>query len=243
MNPFKIIEGKYPAYSDLRDWSEDHWMTFLKFMEFFIVSYENSEKWSINSNNIKEMEAHLEIDNHPFHEFIWRMGQWKDKTTPIKYRFKINGMALHCLTYLKKHPALVSDNMKEIISRHPQRMAWCLNQFKVVNTLNGETVRRDVVVQDNMGTKQISMPSIQAKMMTSIVKIADIVEMLGNSISASELKSMDTKDKLNQIAKLMPILTTLGKAKVAPTHFTQINLNGSTKDIEEQMLNFKKKTE
>lgn len=242
LNPYKLIEGKYPPYPELRDWTEEKWLSFISFLDFFILSYENTEKWQINTNKIKEMEDFLSVENHPWHEFIWRVAQWKDKTTPQKYRFKINGMAMHSLGYLKKHPALVTDKIREAIEHHPQRMKWCLNQFKTVETLSGdEVVRRDVVVQDDMGTKQTSLPSIQAKMMTSIVKVADIVELLASSINAKDIKEMDTKDKLNQISKLFPILANIGKAKINTNHFTQINLNGSNKDLESQMLNYIKK--
>lgn len=237
--PFKIIESKYPQFSELRDWSEDRWLSYIGFLDFFIKSYEDSEKWDVTSTKIAEMEEYLKIEHHPWQEFIWRTGQWKNETTPKKYMYKVNGMAMHSLGYLKKHPGLVSEKIKEAIERHPHRLGWCLKQFKVTKTLGGEEiVRRDVVVDQITTTRQTSLPSLQAKMMTSIVKIADIVELLASGISEKDLRKMDIKDKLSQIAKLMPILTTMGKAKMTAGHFTQINLNGSTKDVESQMLAF-----
>jgi hypothetical protein len=49
---------------------------------------------------------------------------------------------------------------------------------------------------------------------------------------------MDIKDKLAFLNKAIPVLTQLGKGKIATNHFTQINLNGSTKDVEAQMLQY-----
>ena len=86
------------------------------------------------------------------------------------------------------------------------------------------------------------MASLQAKVMTSVVKVADIIEILANSVSSTELKKLDTKEKLNQITKLMPILTQVNKAKMVGNNFTQINLNGSTEDLEKSMLNYINKT-
>lgn len=243
MNPFKIIEGKYPTYAELADFTELRWMTMLQFFSFFIVSYENSEKWVCNSNKIEEMEAHLSIENHPFHEFIYRMGQWKGTTTPKKFQFKLNGMAMHTLVWIKKHPAVVSEEMGKLIKSHPQKMAWCLEQFKVKETLGGqEIVARDNTVKDGITTRQISLPSVQAKVMTSMVKVADMVETLANSISSSQLKGMDIEDKLKHIEKLMPIITQVGKAKMVGNSFTQINLNGSIDEQEKAMLNYINKT-
>ena len=242
INPWTIIEGKYPSYNELKDFSENRWMSLLNFMCFFIVSYENSEKWEVNSKSIDAMEAFLKIDNHPNHEWIWRIGQWKGKTTAKKYGFKLNGMAMHCLTWIKKNPGVVTEKMKELILSHPQKMAWCLEQFKVKKTLGGgEIVARDVTVKDDYVTKQTTLPSLQVKTMTAITKVADIVESLAESISSTELKKLSLDDKLKHIARLIPVITNAGKQKMVGNHLTQINLNGSTEDMEKAMLNFTKK--
>ena len=243
ISPYRIVFGKYPRYEDLRDWSDNKWLTFISFLDFFIKSYDNSEKWHCSSDRVAEFEA-IAIEGHQWNEFFWRMGQPKETTTPQKFRLKINGMSMHCLGYLKKHPALVSDGIKVAIEHHPILLGWALKQYKIDETLGGTPiVRRDVEVTNPGGKNQMSMPSLNAKMMTSLVKVADIVEMLASGITPSELKGMETKDKLNNLAKLLPILTTLGKSKMASNHFTQINLNGSTKDIEQAMLNYGKSKE
>jgi mannose/fructose/N-acetylgalactosamine-specific phosphotransferase system component IIB len=210
-------------------------------MDFFIATYENSEKWNCTSAKIKEMESYLEVDNHPWPEYIYRMNQFTEdkKSSPKKFQWKINGIALHCLTWLKKHPATVSDEMRELLESHPQKMAWCLKQFKVKETLSGdEIVVRDDLVQDQMQTKKISMPSLEAKMMTSTVKIADMLETLAQSITPQQLKGMDIEDKLKHIERLYPMLVGIGKMKPTGNAFTQININGSTDEMEKQMLNF-----
>ncbi len=243
MNPFTIIEGKYPTYNELKDFTEDRWLNLLRFLDFFIVSYENSEKWITNSNKIEEMEAYLTVDNHPFHEMIYRTGQWKGKTTPKKYQYKINGLLMHSLGWLKKHPGAVTPNMKVLIEAHPKKMAWCLGQFKVKETLSGgEIVVRDNTVVDNLSTRQTNLPSLQVKVMTSIIKVADIVETIADSISSTELKKMDTDEKLKHIARLVPIITGISKKQNVGNHLTQININGNTDDIEKQMLSYVQKT-
>jgi hypothetical protein len=191
------------------------------------------------------MEANLKMPDHPWEEFIWRTGKWAKDTTPAGYRLKVNAMSMYCFTYLKKHPSLVTEKMRELFLKHPQRMGWCLNQFKIVEDANGgDIIRRDNdVVDDNAIGKQVNMPSLQVKMMTSMAKIVDITEMLANSVDARGIKDMDTKDKISALAKMFPMLAAIGKGKVAPTHFTQININGSTKELEKQMFDFTKKTQ
>lgn len=243
LNPWKIIEGKYPAYAELKDFTEERWMSILRFFDFFIESHENSETVRINSKKIEEMEAFLNIDNHPNHEWLYRMGQWKGKTTPQKYKFKLNGMKMHCLGFIKKHPGVVTEQMKSLIMSHPQQMAWCLDQFKVKELLTGqEIVARDNTVKNDVYTKQTSLPSVQAKIMSATVKMADIAETLADSISSTQLKSMDIEDKLKHLEKILPILGSINKAKMTGNSFTQINLNGGVADIEKSMLDYVNKT-
>ena len=244
INPWRIIEGKYPQYKDMEQFTEHRWMSLLQYFSFFIISYENSEKWSCTSKAIEGMESFLNIDNHPYHEFIWRVGQWKGKTTSKKFQFKINGMAMHCLVWLKKHPGAVTQDMKILIESHPQRMRWCLEQFKTKETLNGgEIVVRDNTVQEMVTTRQTSLPSVQATVMTAIVKVADIVKTLADGISSTELKALDTDEKLKHIARLVPILTNLNKKASVNNHLTQINLNGNVDDLEKDMLTYVQKTQ
>lgn len=243
LNPYKIVIGKFPKYEDLRDWSDEKWLTFISFLDFFIKSYDNSEKWHCSGDRIAEFEA-IATPQHQWYEFYNRMNQPKETTTPQKFRIKIHSMAMHCLGYLKKHPALISEGIKTALDHHPVVLGWALKQYKISETLAGDPiVRRDTEVFNPGGKSQMNMPSINTKMMTSLVKVADIVEMLASGITASEIKGMETKDKLTQLGKLLPILTTLGKAKSSANHFTQINVSSSTKDIEKQMLEFVKTKE
>jgi len=240
-NIYKIILGKYPTNPELLDYTVERWMNLLRFMDFFIATYENSEKWNCTAEKIKEMEAYLEVENHPWHEYIYRMNQFSDdkKSSPKKFQWKVNGIALHCLKWLKNHPATVSEEMKALIESHPQKMAWCLKQFEVKETLKGdEIVVRDDLVQDQMQTKKVSMPTIEAKMMTSTLKIVDMLETLAGSITPQQLKGMDIEDKLKHIQRLYPMITNIGKMKPSGNAFTQININGSNEDIEKQMLDY-----
>lgn len=235
-SPYSIIEGKYPTWKELSEWSENHWITFLTFADFFIVIHPNSESWTINMAKIEEMETYLDIPNHPYHEFIFRVGQWKKVTTPIKFKKKLQGMTNHSLRFFKNHPAAVSEAIKLQIERHPTTMAWCLKQFDTKETAAGEIVTRDNTVATLGTTRNVSLPSLQAQIMTATLKIADLVSTIAGSISDSQLRSMDTDDKLKHLARLVPILTQIGKAKMGGNSFTQINLNGGVKDLEQEML-------
>ena len=240
MNPYKIIEGKFPTYREMNEWPEERWLTLLDYLDFFIEIVSGKEMFKVSEAKMKEMELLLKEKNHRFHEFIYRIGLWKKEKTPRQFYYKLNSLSLHCLSYLKKKPALVSQNIKERLEKRPTRFGWALKQYKVNDSNAGELVQRDTKALDGFEEKNIAMPSIQADVMTAQTKIVSIYKELANSIDIRELKRMDIKDKLNQLTKLSFILTAATR-KVTNNHFTQINLNGDVKEQEKLMLEYVKK--
>ena len=217
-NPFDIVRGKNLKYADFADFTEARWMNFLRFSAHFI----EKDKYVIDEERIKQAE-----ENEDFREFVTRIDGIKLK--------KVNMLLFTALKYIKSHPGCVTPAMKEFMLTKSEKMGKALEQFEVKPTLaGGEIVARETTVID----KQVSLPSVQARVMTSITKVADIVGTLADSISSTELKEMDTDDKLKHIARLIPIITQAGKSKMVGNSFTQINLNGSAEDIEKKMLDY-----
>lgn len=249
INPYKLVESRFPSQVDLNGWSPAKWVFFLRFMEFYIEKGPEQEKFSLTTEKIKQMEDFLKEDNHPFNEFIYRVGKWvkgglggENGASYKQYSDKFLSMTRWCLTYLKRHPGSITKEMADIIQTHPERMGWCLTQYKVEEGVSGiETVQQDTTLDKNQRhADETKLPTIQARMMTAAVKILDIYEDVASSISKKELKEMDAKDKITALSKLSFIFQ-LATKKMTQNTFTTINLNGSSKAMEESMLAFIKK--
>lgn len=239
MNPYKIIEGKTPKHKDLETWVHDRWMDFFSFVEFFIVIPPEGEEYlACPMNKIKEMEGMLEEPNHTWHEFIWRIGRWADKTTPKEYYSKLNSILLNCLTYLKRNPAAVTNEMRAFITiRHPKIMGWCLEQYEVKEVNGVDVVTRDTETPAG----KVDMPSFQKKMMTSMVKLADVYETLVTSINKSDIRTMTATEKFRALQQLGFIFN-LSSKKVVNNTFTQVNVNtNDARSLEKLALDYSKK--
>ncbi len=247
MNPWKAVIGKLPTQTQMLDFTADRWFSLLQFIEFFIEFKDRKgnsrveDRFTVTAAKIAEMEKYLESPGHPFQEWMYRIDIWSDDNHKAFY-YKFINLARIALSYLKRHPSSITPPMEELMQKYPNRMGRALLQYKVVDTGNGEVVSRDKMMTEGNGNKQTptTMQSVQVKMMNSLVKLADLYEDLSGSISKSELKDMETKDKLNALSKLSFIFG-MAQKKVGPSHFTQINLNGSTKDVEKAMLDYVKK--
>ncbi len=236
LNAYKVIEGKMPSYKEMRVWTNQQWMDYFRFAEHYMLTDpDGSEHFDCTMDKIADMENYLQQEDHPFVELIYRVGQWQDDTTEKKYYQKFNAMFLNCLTFLKKHPVSVSEEMRAFITtRHPKKMGWCLQQYEIKTTEQGETVIRDVLIPDG---KTVSLPSFQQKMMTSLLKLADTYETILNSLSASDIREMGGPEKIKALKDLGFIFGIANK-KISTTNINQFNFNGASapKDVEKMLL-------
>lgn len=239
IHPYKFIEGKAPTQKEYAEWTASKWVYFLRFTEFYISGEGKFEKYEVSMEKIRSMEDSLKDENHPFNEFIWRVGKWADKTNYVDYYNKFSNHARAGLTYLKKHPGSITVEMKEIMEKHPNRMKWALEQYGVVDSAGGPIVQRDETVTVATGGK-MELPSLQARMMTALVKTVDVYEQVAASITTHDIRGMEAKDKISALAKLSFVFQ-MAQKKIVPNSFTTININGSSKSMEEAMLAFTKK--
>jgi hypothetical protein len=239
MNPWRVVEGKFPTQMELSEWPHDKWMDYLRFLEFFIGEGKNGEMYQVNALRVKQVEAFLGINDHPWHEFLYRINV-KSSEPPRAFYGRFQNLAKIGLTFLKRHPGKVSEEMDILMKKYPKRMGWALSQFIVTDSPHGEIVQRDTKIRAGYNTENVKLPSITAKLFEGQLKVADIFVDIANSLTKTELRALETKDKISALSKLAPILAMAGR-KTASNHFTQINLNGNVKDMEAAMLDYVKK--
>lgn len=243
-NPYRAVMGKMPTQKELSAWSHDRWMDLLRFALLFIEKDDGGEEmYKITNDKRQQLDEYLSIPDHPFQEFIYRIDLWLDDSTNRQYYYKLTTLTRVCLTYLKKHPSLVNENMRLLVNSYPKRLGWILSQYTNVETRIGEVTQRDSMIQDGNTTRPVALPSIQIKLMNSLIVMADMYENIAKSVSEKDVQKMNLGEKLKALKDLSFIFATSTK-KQQTNHLTQINI--STKDakgMEEAMLDYVKKTQ
>jgi len=241
-NPYLNIVGNLPSQIEMSKWPHTTWLAFLNYILFFLV--QNDENGHIKESfdtcmpKIKEMEKNLETLGHPYLEFIYRVNVWADETTPKDFYHRLAAFYRHCLTYIKKHPSIISTEMHEILSTH-DRLNWALTQYKVEQTGQGEVVVRENDILTGFKTAQTQIPSIQSKMLENTIIAADLLGRFLESFRDIDLKKMSPNDRLKAVSSLIPLFS-LASKKTSSTNFTQINMAGNARDMEKQSLAFLK---
>ena len=241
-NPFRAVKGKVPTATEMAAWPHDKWMDVLRFLLFFIEKDKetNNESFKFTDDKRHVLDEFLEIPNHPFQEFMYRIDKWLGEASNNDYRYKFQAFSRIVLSYIKKHPSLVDENMNIILKDYPQRLGWAKGQYTTGETRAGTIVERDTAA-DN--ATPVKMPSLQAKMMNSLVLLTDMYETIAESVAGKDIKQMKLSEKMKALKDLSFVFTVAGK-KQGSNHLTQININ--TKDpkaIEEGMLDFIKKSQ
>lgn len=241
-NPYRKVMGKVPTAVEMASWSHDQWMDFLRFTALFIERdiEKDIETFKFTDDKRNTLNDFLAIPSHPFQELIYRIDRWPGEHSNADYRFKFQAMVRVVLTYLKQHPSLIDPNMKVIIDSYPKRLGWVLAQYKTIQTHAGEMTVRD----DSTDTQStVTMPSIQTKMMNSLIKVADIYENIAASIKDKDVKDMKLTEKLKALKDLSFVFATTSK-KQATNHLTMINIGGkNAKAVEEGMMDYIKKSQ
>jgi hypothetical protein len=240
-NPFRAVMGKNPTPVEMATWSHDKWMDFLRFTAIFIgKDKKEEESFKFTDENRKQADDFLKIPNHPFHEWIYRVNKWPEEDSNSDFRFKFQSITRVVLGYLKAHPSIIDSNMRVLISAYPKRLGWVLSQYTTAQTRAGELLTRDTSTDNSV---PVALPSIQTKLMNSLVLMADIYERIAASVSDKDIPKMLLSEKLKALKDLSFVFSTASK-KQQTNHLTQININTKdAKGAEEAMMSYIKKTQ
>ncbi len=243
---WKVVEGKTPTSRELVVWTEGHWITFLQFLQNYIV--QKDENWSISVTKARwhENEQFLTMPDHPFQEFLFRINQFS--TDPMssekKFYYKLSSMMKFVLGYLKKNPSKITGKMKEIIEPNP-RLNWCLTQTKIVTTGTGI----DVVVPDHQQRVDPARPmqeiaSYQQQMVEATIKVTNLLTQLIESVKPDEIAKMPIKDRLMAIGRMSYVFTVGKNFKPGKLIFKQLNIHAAGREeLEAAMMDFNKEPE
>ena len=103
-----------------------------------------------------------------------------------------------------------------------------------------ESVRENALIlkQEEKPVVQTAQLSPGDRLLATIEKVADVYDMVANSISQEEIDKMNVKDKINALKNLSYIHQT-SKAFKPNVNFIKINSKtGSTEDLEQALLDF-----
>lgn len=238
---YRKVIGKLPTKKEMADWGHDRWMDYLQFCCIYIDKGKRpeDEAFKFTEEKRKLIESYLDIFSHPFHEFIYRLDKWVGEDTDSKYRFRFQAMSRHILVYLKEHPSIISPAMRTLVQSYPLRLGWVLKQYMIQQTHAGDVVVRD----GGTDSKEVALPSINQKMMETLVTMTDFYQRLAESIGEKDIKVMKLMEKVKVMKDFSFIFTTATK-KQATSHLTQININTkNAKGVEETMLEYLKQSQ
>ena len=245
---WRAVQGKNPTKRELVTWNEGQWICFLRFCELFIVKSDERTKdgsgvsLKVTDAKWREVEGFLDMPDHPFQEFLYRIDKFTyDPTaTRMKFFWKLASMVKFVLGYLKTNPSIVTTKMREIIEPNP-RFNWCLVQTKIVETAVGAIVVPDKEERVTNHPKNMDIVSYEQNLADAVTKTTNLLIRLVDSVKPEELEKMPVKDRLMAIGR-MSYLFSVGKHfKINSKIFNNININAASREeLENAMLDFSK---
>lgn len=222
---------------DLLAWPEAKWLSYLEFAEKFLWIDKDKEVYKTTPQRILDMKRMTEDLLHPWREFMDRINHSTTKPAS-SFNTKIRRMTAHALDYLKSHPSVITPAIEDKVLAHKDRWGSALINYTTTKTRGGG----EIVTQnkDLASDRKTTLPSVQARIMDVTLKILDATEFVASSLTQEELRKMSVKDKIGFLGRMAPIILAMKKMPQG-NHFTQINIQGSNRDLEKETLDLMKK--
>ena len=228
------VQGKNPTKRELVSWDEKHWMHFIQFLKFFIVKDEDgNSKFKVSKSRWLEAEGFLEMPNHPFQEFMYRINRFSFDAgmNEKKFYFKLASMIKQTLQYIRENPSIVSPKMREAIEPEP-RLAWCLKQTTIRNTAVGQVLAPNAV--RDIGFLGDNSPAVahEQRLMEAAIKVTNLLTKMVDSVNAreDELKKMPLREVLSAIGRMSYVFSVGRQLKVSKGVFKQINIHAAGRE-------------
>lgn len=244
-NKYRIVKGILLKNADVQAWDETKFVSFFDFLDRFYVVLNGKGKLNVTLEKIQFCEQQLtEEPEGSFAEFMWRIDRWTepfDGSIHKSFYIRTANLMKIVFLYLKNHPELITDAIKEHCKGKVQ-YEWILSNTRVVTTKMGAEV-----VEHSHGGYEGNVPiragyaDADARMIDSILKVANVYDMIASGITKKDIEKLNVKEKINALQKLSFIHTVTKNFKPNNNTFKQINIYKAGKDeLEAALLDFTK---
>ena len=243
LSPFRAVQGKLPTKAELGNWPTQKFFSFLDFCNHFMILEKGGHRISITTEKIREMEKIMRGPTHPYQEFLFRINQFSTdpESTQRKFLYKHGAFMRNVLGYLKMNPAIITEEMRAIIEPN-NRFNWCLRLTKLQMTRVGA----EVIVPDTLDNvmykkKQVQSPNADKMLIDSLIKVANVFDMIAGSIKKKDIESMTPSQKIMALSKLSFVHATARNFKPGSAVFQKINVfQAGKEELESALLDFSK---
>lgn len=239
---YRAVKGKLPKKAEIIDWPEAKLLALLAFARVFL----EGEGYVVDSTRREAAETRSAEEPY-WEEFLARINQPLGTKDATHQRFRIRLMTLIRvpLAWLKSNPFAVTEALQAQLESTP-RFSWCLTTFVEKTTDIGGTI----VAMQNRDTTDPSMPNYkrsvtdvdppQIRFNKALLESVAIFEQLTKSIKPSDIRNLQTKEKLRYMTAMAATLTkTFREYKPNVTVFQQINVNKAERDeLESAMYDY-----
>lgn len=246
-NKYRFVKDTLLRNTDVQGWDEAKFLSFLVFLDRFYEIVYGKGKLAVTVLKIQVCEQVIsEHPDDPIAEFMWRVNRWSepfDGDVHRKFYIRVANMMRIVFGYLKQNPVVVTDAIKEHCKGKIQ-YEWILSNTRIVTTRMGAKI----VEHNNTGFTGNSMENVghadaDKVMLDSILKVANVYDMIASGITKKDIDKLNIKDKINALQKLSFIHTVTKNFKPNNNTFKQINIYKAGKaELEQALLDFSKES-
>ena len=225
------IKGKNQTKADMALWTPQKWMDFLRFVDFHIEKVKRSnyaelkDMYAITEDKVLELKEFSQQSDHPWLEFIARCNDLS-----LTYcRNRIPSMCIQAMKFLEIRPALVTEEMRKIMTKNPNLM--------------GKYLRVSPIIEAPPVVLPAVAPTLQSRQIDNLADAVDIVNILVKKIKKEGVDDMSVKEMISALPKIVDAINKMQGRATKIGNLTLINTQAPVEDMESQMLSMVGKQE
>lgn len=198
---------------DIETFDSQKILEFIRFCNLFMKGKVGNERFSCPPALVKSAFKFVDMPAHPFSEFVKSIPA--TESDPAKFRYWLEKYMKQVLDILAENPSMITPELQGYLERNP-------NYKWVLQSIDTAIVDPAKVVAD------------------SLIKTVALLSDIANSIKKTDLRKLDTKEKIGAIKQLSFVYDLLKKYnRPSSVVFNQINVNNAKpEDLEGALLRY-----
>lgn len=227
----KHLKGTNPPYDVMNAWTPQEWLEFTKYAIYQVDNkFDKAKKRTVDAFVLTDEKVAylLQCENdesHPWHIFCLMCDY--DRKSTLECLVRIRVFLAIVLKFLRDNPRHITEEMKALMDTKPHTFRYAVSKYFSKALTLGEG----------------STPVVVDKQMKTLEDVIDVMQSMIAELKKRKMSDLSVKELLSALPKLVDsVMKMTNKQKIVP-HLTQINIGGSTREMEESALQFVKSRE
>jgi len=236
---YELFHNRIPTADEFKIWPEEKFISLMNFFLFFCDPLVPS-RFSVDKMKMSAIKARY-IENNDdvyWHEFIVRI----DTELTVSFSSKLRSLFRAVSKFFRDNPEYLTSKIIAKCNEHPLLKDY-ISFYEKVKTKSGVEIIvpkvHEVNPGDIMDPRKTPSEPVEVIYQDAVHRATNLLRSMVNSISKKDINEMATKDKFDNVVKLINSLNGMRRGNNKSNIFIGLNVNKSSREeLEGKLLEY-----